>query len=97
MTYERQVCVRKSNMSRIPDREEIVVLRKYPSLWQVWRQPESGEAELIAEQPQKPLGEALDRIIMGKTDESESNSNSTLSQSQGLFASVKNFLRALNN
>ncbi len=74
--------------------EEVVVLRSYPGLWQVWRQLETGENELISEQPQKPLGEALERILMG---ESESETSNALPPSQGFFASVKNFLRALNN
>lgn len=73
--------------------EEAIVLRSYPGLWQVWRELESGDHELITEQQQKPVGEALERILMGET---ESESKNTSPPSQGFFSSLKNFLRALN-
>lgn len=73
--------------------EEAIVLRSYPGLWQVWRELESGDHQLITEQQQKPVGEALERILMGET---ESESKNISPPSQGFFASLKNFLRALN-
>jgi hypothetical protein len=74
--------------------EEAVVLRSYPGLWQVWRQLATGEPELINEQSYKPLGEALDRILKG---DNELETGNALPSSTGFFASVKNFLRALNS
>lgn len=74
--------------------EEAVVLRTYPNLWQVYRQLETGEYQLIAEKTQKPLGEVLERILLGETESEEENVSPP---SQGFFASLKNFLRALNN
>jgi hypothetical protein len=75
--------------------DSAIVLRTYPGLWQVWQQ-EEGEKDykLIAEVPQKPLGETLDRILAGQ-NHSEDNQNS--SPSVGFFSSIKSFLKALNN
>ncbi|WPF90123.1 DUF1995 family protein [Cyanobacterium aponinum AL20118] len=79
--------------------ESAVVLRSYPQLWQVWQQNEENEDyELIAEVPQKPLGENLDRILQGQTeDDSDNNNNTPPPSASGLFASLKSFLKALNN
>jgi len=44
--------------------------------------------------PQKPLGEVLDRILSGDQDNQEGNVKSA---SVGLFTTMKNFLKALNN
>ncbi|WP_069791131.1 DUF1995 family protein [Cyanobacterium sp. IPPAS B-1200] len=74
--------------------DEAVVIRTFPGLWQVWRELEGNQFELITEVPQKPLGEALDRILMGNQEEEET---SVKSASLGLFATMKNFLKALNN
>lgn len=75
--------------------EGAVVLRTYPQLWQVWRQSEENqEYELIAEVPQKPLGENLERILQGQRDDTPDNNSPSPS---GLFASLKSFLKALNN
>ncbi|MGY6530779.1 MAG: DUF1995 family protein [Cyanobacterium sp.] len=74
--------------------DEAVVIRTFPGLWQVWRELEGNKFELITEVPQKPLGEVLDRILMGNQEEEET---SVKSASLGLFATMKNFLKALNN
>ncbi|BAQ66337.1 DUF1995 family protein [Geminocystis sp. NIES-3709] len=75
--------------------DSAIVLRTYPELWQVWQQEEGEKGyKLITEVPQKPLGEALDRILAGQID-SENNQNSSLSL--GFFGSIKGFLKALNN
>lgn len=75
--------------------DSAIVLRTYPGLWQVWQQAE-GEQEykLIAEVPQKPLGETLDRILAGQNEDGN-NQKSRLSL--GFFGSIKSFLKALNN
>ncbi len=75
--------------------EGAVVLRSYPQLWQIWQQNEENEQyELIAEVPEKPLGEKLDRILQGQVDDTTENNPPSPS---GLFASLKSFLKALNN
>ncbi|MBE9221189.1 DUF1995 family protein [Cyanobacterium stanieri LEGE 03274] len=74
--------------------EDAVVMRVFPGLWQVWRELEDNKFELITEVPKKPLGEVLDRILMGQNDEEETNQKSP---SLGLLATMKNFIKALNN
>lgn len=74
--------------------DSAVVMRTYPHLWQVWQQKEGEESyQLIAELSQKPLGEALDRILAGEID-GENNQKPNLSL--GFFGSVKSFLKALS-
>lgn len=72
--------------------EGAALFRAYPSPWQVW--VEKGEEyELIAEEPQKPIGDALDRILSGENSES---SDFTPSQRKGLLSSLQQFLKALS-
>jgi hypothetical protein len=53
--------------------------------------------ELVAEVPQKPLGETLERILLGKSDNNENSSTTKTPSASGLLGSLKSFLRALNN
>jgi hypothetical protein len=72
--------------------EGAALFRAYPSPWQVW--VEKGEEyELIAEEPQKPIGDALDRILSGENSES---SDFTPPQRKGLLSSLQQFLKALS-
>jgi len=76
--------------------EGAVVLRAYPSLWQVYLEKEDGY-ELIAEVPEKPLGEVLENLILEKTNPTTANGEETVKpQKAGLFASMNRFLKALN-
>lgn len=76
--------------------EGAVVLRAYPSLWQVYLEKEEGY-ELIAEVTEKPLGEVLENLILEKTTPSTANSEETARPKKaGLFASMNRFLKALN-
>ncbi|MBE9180569.1 DUF1995 family protein [Oculatella sp. LEGE 06141] len=69
-----------------------VLYRCYPSPWQVWI--EKGEAyELIAEEPKKPVGEALDQILMRATN---SDDMSSKAPRRGLLSGLQQFLRALS-
>ncbi|ELR99216.1 DUF1995 family protein [Gloeocapsa sp. PCC 73106] len=71
--------------------EGAAVLKNYPSPWQVWR--ESGnDYQLLCEQGEKPLGEALERIL---TQQSESNTV-PIPKKSGLLANLQQFLRALS-
>lgn len=74
------------------------VLKVYPSLWQVWQEVE-GEYRLIVEQGQKPMGEALERILQGATSPTETNSESQASKPKksGILGNLQKFLRALSN
>ncbi|BFM38580.1 DUF1995 family protein [Synechocystis sp. LKSZ1] len=77
--------------------EGAVVLRSFPSPWQVYLEQEE-DYQLIAEEPQKPAGEALEILIQQALNPQESNASPTASsiKKPGLFASMGRFLRALN-
>jgi hypothetical protein len=76
--------------------EGLVVLRSYPSLWQVYLEKEN-EYQLIAEETQKPLGEALELLVIKATQpEGNDTGNNPAPPKSGLFASMGRFLRALN-
>ena len=76
--------------------EGAVVLRAYPSLWQVYLEKQH-DYELIAEVPEKPLGEALENLILEKTTPTTANGEETVKPKKpGLFASMNRFLKALN-
>lgn len=68
------------------------IFRAYPSPWQVWLEKED-DYELIAEQPQKPVGDVLDRILAEALGES---ADVVTPSRQGFLASVQQFLRALS-
>lgn len=75
--------------------ESAVVLRSYPSLWQVWIEGDGGY-ELIAEEPEKPVGETLE-ILLASADKNNESGNQILPPKKAnLFASMQQFLRALN-
>ena len=76
--------------------EQGAVLRVYPGLWQVYLSDETNEEgyRLIAEEPQKPLGEALETILMAAT--APSGEGLPNRNSRGLLTQLGQFLRALN-
>jgi hypothetical protein len=81
--------------------EGAVVYRTYPNLWQVWLEKEEDDYELISEQTQKPLGEALERILLQATSPSseETNSESPTSpvrKKSSFLSGITSFLKALS-
>lgn len=67
--------------------EGVVLLRSYPSQWQVWLEKEDGYT-LIAEEAQKPSLERLDELlstVMGTKQP----------RNRGMFAELQRFLKAL--
>jgi hypothetical protein len=73
--------------------EGAVLLRCYPSAWQVWLE-QDGTYKLFTEEPQKPSGEALGQILMKAT-------GGAVEQPQhppryGFMGGLKQFLRALS-
>ena len=71
--------------------EGAALFRAYPGQWQVWQ--EKGDTyELVAEEPQKPSSETLDRLLFGTADAS----NASLMPRRGLLSSLQQFLRALS-
>jgi hypothetical protein len=72
-----------------------VVLRSYPHPWQVWQETDSGY-RLLAELPQKPSGEALDRILLGETAaEVDPGSPPPPNRRGGFLSELQGFIRAL--
>ncbi len=71
------------------------ILRSYPSAWNVYLEQETGY-ELIAEEPQKPMGEALELILAKAVSGDGDSGNSPAPKKSGLFASMQQFLRALS-
>jgi hypothetical protein len=74
-----------------------VLLRAYPQPWQVWRDTEAGY-ELLAETPQRPTGDTLDRILYGETAGAPGNPGEAPARPKrgGLLGELQNFLRALS-
>ena len=52
------------------------ILRSYPGLWQVWLEIDD-EYQLIAEEPQRPAGDALDQILAKAMGSSEAGEGET--------------------
>lgn len=67
--------------------EAVVLLRSYPSQWQVWLEKEDGYT-LIAEEQQKPSLERLDEIFTETMGTKQP-------RNRGMFAELQRFLKAL--
>lgn len=83
-----------------------LVWRVYPQLWQVWVEveetteteteattPNSGY-KLIAEEPQRPAGERLERILLGEATATENPNIPTAKM--GILGSLQQLFRALS-
>ena len=75
--------------------EGAAVLRVFPSPWQVFRQKEDGY-ELVAEEAQKPMGEALERILNPQTSSPTTDLDTPTAKKPGLLGNLQQFLRALS-
>lgn len=72
--------------------ERAAIFRAYPAAWQVWIEKDAeSDYELIAETPEKPVGEVLDQILM----EASGDSDVVQPRKKGMLASMQDFLRAL--
>ena len=95
--------------------EDALVLRNYPSPWQVYLAAEAPTTnvdaaedsssvtyQLLAELPEKPVGEALERLLIEATSPSEDSNESKAStpvsapKRGNFFAGVSRFLKALS-
>jgi Domain of unknown function (DUF1995) len=76
--------------------EGAVLLRCYPHPWQVWQETDTGY-ELLAEMPEKPSGEAIDRILMGETTPNSGEPGGAASKAKrgGFLSELQGFIRAL--
>jgi Domain of unknown function (DUF1995) len=78
--------------------EDAALLRCYPGQWQVWRAPGEASGEgytLLSETAEKPIGEALDQILMG-TAVADPAAPATKRRQGGFLAELQSFLRALS-
>lgn len=77
--------------------EGAAVLKIYPSPWQVWVEVED-DYQLLCEQGEKPMGEALERILtQGDSTQSPDSAPPSKPQKSGLLANLQQFLRALSS
>jgi hypothetical protein len=74
--------------------EGAAVFRCYPSVWQVLLETEGGY-EIMAEQATKPVGEALERLLMQANGLDQRQETPSI-PNPGLFKGLKQFLKALN-
>jgi hypothetical protein len=77
-----------------------VLFRHYPSPWQVWQETSDGEYTLLAEFPQRPSGEAIDRVLMGESStdnhtQSEDGKTPVKAKRGGFLSELQSFIRAL--
>jgi hypothetical protein len=91
--------------------DDFALLRAYPDQWQVWQLiDDSKDAkdstdstdstwQMIAELPEKPVGDVLDRIMMGNqaSDDPEAPIKNSGGKSPGIMANLQRFLRALSS
>ena len=74
------------------------VFRAYPSSWQVWLE-KGQEWELIASEPQKPVGDALDLIItqaINNNENTEDTKTTNQKKKRGILDSLGQLFKALN-
>ena len=76
--------------------EGAVLLRCYPNPWQVWQETDAGY-RLLAETPQKPSGEEIDRILLGETaaDSGTAADAPAKGKRGGFLSELQGFIRAL--
>ncbi|WP_040654675.1 DUF1995 family protein [Rubidibacter lacunae] len=77
--------------------EGAVVLRRFPAPWQVWRELEDDGYELLHEGGQKPMAEALDRILAGTDADEGEKATPVPTKKPGMLTNLQRFLRALSN
>lgn len=95
-TIETVYCIKPLNGAAI--------FRCYPQPWQVWLEKSPGDYELIAEEAERPIGEVLDRILMGaevgggeaEGAEGAGEQKVAKPRKRGLFAELQQFLKALS-
>ena len=74
--------------------EESAIYRCYPGQWQVWLE-QNDNYTLLAERPQKPVGDELDDILAPSTTIDTAGVTKP-TKSGGVFASLGRFMRTLS-
>lgn len=76
--------------------EGAALLYSYPGLWQVWLETD-GDYKLIAQEPQKPLGDTLDQILAKATSPNDGNtSEAPPPKKPGFLTNLQRFINALS-
>jgi hypothetical protein len=76
--------------------DQAAIVHSYPGLWQVWLEIDD-EYQLIAEEPQKPAGDALEQILAKATGSSDTGeTTSPPPRKPGLLSNLQRFLNALS-
>lgn len=75
--------------------EGAVVVRSYPSAWEVWLEKEDGY-ESVARESQKPMGEVLESIFAKATGNPKDSQDLPKSMKTGLLGNLQKFLKALS-
>ena len=77
--------------------EGAAVIRSHPSAWQVYLEKDE-DYSLIAELPEKPAGEALERLLIEATNPGDTPTEGTTAQPKrgGIMANLNRFLKALS-
>ncbi|NEQ33146.1 MAG: DUF1995 family protein, partial [Leptolyngbya sp. SIO4C5] len=68
--------------------------RAYPAGWQIWQEAAEGDYALLAELPQRPSGEVLDRVLAGQSADETEESAAPKSR-KGFLGELQQFIRAL--
>ena len=81
--------------------EDAAILRRYPGGWQIWIEKGENQFEFFCEEPQKPVGDDLDRLLRKAAGEDVSAEEEAVfanksAQKQGIFGSLQRFLKALS-
>ncbi|TVP69939.1 MAG: DUF1995 family protein [Leptolyngbya sp. LCM1.Bin17] len=74
---------------------DAVLFRCFPSPWQLWQAAEAGSYTCLAEFPQRPSGEALDRILLGETVAGGDGESVVKAKRGGFLSELQSFIRAL--
>jgi len=77
--------------------QDVVLLRCYPEPWQVWQETGETQYELLAELPQKPNSEVLERLLSGGGDD-DTTTGAEAARSRprrGFLSELSSFIRAL--
>ncbi len=74
--------------------DNAAILRSYPSLWQVWLEVDD-EYQLIAEEPQKPVADALELILAKATGNGDTGETAP-PKKPGFLTNLQRFLNALS-
>lgn len=80
------------------------VYRCYPGPWQIWKETAPNQYEWLADLPNRPSGEDIERILYTEQDDSANNasgsgtppSTSPKGRKKSIFSELQQFLRALS-